>query len=175
MRRTACFWLILALCLFLTGCGSAHKEPTSYEVDGFTIDKEAQTVTKGEDVYHYTISGSKVTILYPNGAEYWWNYGSGDTPISYGGWSDNYDPARYVSGDRLLDLINYKAPSPSGRSNGIGFLLAVIGLFNLLAPRASWYLSYGWRFKDAEPSEAALVLGRVGGGFAVLAGLLMIF
>lgn len=163
---------LLLLCLLLTGCGTAKKEPAVYEVNGFTIDKEAQTITKGEDVYQYTISGSKVTILYPNGAEYFWNYG--DT-FGYGGWSDDYDPARYASGDALLNVIAYQAPRSSGGNGGFGLLLAAVGLFDLLAPRVSWYLAYGWRFKDAEPSDAALAVGRIGGGIALLAGIWMMF
>lgn len=173
MKRICCFLLALLLCGLLTACGK--KAQTVYEVNGFTIDKEAQTVTKGEDVYCYTTSGSTVTILYPNGAKYWWTYGSGDATVSYGGWSDDYDPARYASGDALLDIIAYKAPRSSGGNSGFGLLLAAAGLFNLLVPRVSWYLGYGWRFKDAEPSDAALALGRIGGGIALLAGIWMMF
>lgn len=170
MKRIYCFLLTLLLCGLLTSCGG--KAQTVYEVNGFTIDKEAQTITKGEDVYHYTISGSKVTILYPNGAEYFWNYG--DT-FGYGGWSDDYDPARYAGGDALLGVIAYQAPRASGGYVGFGLLLAAVGLFDLLAPHVSWYLAYGWRFKDAEPSDVALVLGRIGGGIALLAGIWMMF
>lgn len=168
MKRIFPLLLALLLCGLLVGCGG--KAQTVYEVNGFTIDQNAQTITRGEDVYQYTISGSEVTILYPNGAKYFWNYG--DTS-GYGGWSDDYDPARYASGDALLDVIAYQAPRTSGGYGGFGLLLAAVGLFNLLAPRTSWYLGYGWRFKDAEPSDEALVLGRVGGGIALLAGLLL--
>ena len=49
-------------------------------------------------------------------------------------------------------------------------LLWAIGLFNVLAPRAAWYLSYGWRFKDAEPSDAALMMARIGGVIAIIIG-----
>lgn len=176
MKRICCFLLTLLLCGLLAACGGEAQ--TVYEVNGFTMDREAQTITKGEDVYRYVIHGDTVTILYPNGAEYWWTYGrggDGGATISYGGWSDDYDPVRYAGGDALLDIINYQAPKSSGGNGGVGLLIAVIGLFNLLAPRASWYLGYGWRFKDAEPSDAALVLGRIGGGLALLAGVLMIF
>ena len=43
-----------------------------------------------------------------------------------------------------------------------------------IRPRAAWALSYGWRFKDAEPSEAALVVNRVCGGALVLLGLVVL-
>ena len=36
-------------------------------------------------------------------------------------------------------------------------LLEAVGVFNLAAPRAAWYAEWGWRIKDAEPSDRALV------------------
>ena len=36
-----------------------------------------------------------------------------------------------------------------------GLLFIVIGLINAISPATGWYLSYGWRYKDAEPSDAA--------------------
>ena len=57
----------------------------------------------------------------------------------------------------------------------MGILLMIIGLFNLISPRTGWYLSYGWRFKDAEPSDAALVMARIGGGIAILIGVILLF
>lgn len=50
-----------------------------------------------------------------------------------------------------------------------------VGLFDLLAPRVSWYLGYGRWFKEAEPPDAALALGRIGGGITLLAGIWMMF
>ncbi|MBE6961774.1 MAG: hypothetical protein E7445_04890 [Ruminococcaceae bacterium] len=49
------------------------------------------------------------------------------------------------------------------------FLLAV-GAWNTFVPRSAWYLSYGWRFRDAEPSDAALTAHIIGGVVALLAG-----
>lgn len=171
MKHTARFWLALILCLLLTGCGAANKETTPHEVNGFTIDKAEQTITRDRDVYHYTISGSTVTIFYPDGSRYYWTYSDMG---GYGGSSSDYDPIRYASGDTLLDVINYQPPRRTSGNFGAGLLLAAIGLLNLLAPRVSWYLSYGWRFRNAEPSDAALVLGRIGGGIVLFIGFLLI-
>jgi len=58
------------------------------------------------------------------------------------------------------------------------FLIAVmliIGLVNLIWPRAAWELARGWQFKDAEPSEEALLAARAGGGFLVFLSVAMIF
>ena len=56
----------------------------------------------------------------------------------------------------------------------MALLLCGVGIFNLAAPKARWYLSYGWRFKDAEPSDAAITLSRIGGGIAVVIGVIML-
>ena len=56
----------------------------------------------------------------------------------------------------------------------MALLLCGVGIFNLAAPKVSWYLSYGWRFKDAEPSNAAITLSRIGGAIAVVIGVIML-
>jgi len=54
----------------------------------------------------------------------------------------------------------------------------VAGLISLLAPRVVFFLQEGWKFEDVEPSEAFLLVTRLGGllaiclGIAVGAGLL---
>jgi uncharacterized membrane protein len=45
----------------------------------------------------------------------------------------------------------------------MGFIILLIGLFNIFFPRAAWFLEIGWKIKDAEPSETALILNRVVG------------
>ena len=168
MKRFFSLLLVLLLCGLLTACGGKEAQ-TVYEVNGFTIDKAAQTITKDETVYTYDVSGSTITITYPNGAEYFWTYWENG---GYGGCSGDYDPDRYADGPALLKVISYQPPRESGRYFGIGLLLAAAGLFNLVSPRIAWYLRYGWRFKDSEPSEAALVFGRVGGGVVLIFGIL---
>jgi hypothetical protein len=50
----------------------------------------------------------------------------------------------------------------------IAFLLFVLGLINIFAPYVGWYMTEGWKFKDAEPSDAALLLYRIGGVIGVI-------
>ena len=54
-------------------------------------------------------------------------------------------------------------------------LMLIIGIVNLIWPRAAWELTRGWEFKDAEPSDEALTLTRAGGGLLVFLSILMIF
>ena len=57
----------------------------------------------------------------------------------------------------------------------MGVICILFGIFNLAAPEAAWYLSRGWQFKDAEPSDAALVVTRIGGSVAILIGVVLLF
>lgn len=56
----------------------------------------------------------------------------------------------------------------------VAFLLIVMGIFQLVSPQTAWYLSYGWRYKDAEPSDIALVMERVGGVVAIIVGIIIL-
>ncbi|WP_356948302.1 DUF6199 family natural product biosynthesis protein [Brevibacillus nitrificans] len=55
-----------------------------------------------------------------------------------------------------------------------GVLLIVHGLLSLISPRILWFLTEGWKFKDAEPSEAAVVFGRILGVFTLLVGIYLV-
>ena len=181
MKRV-CHLLLTILVIFsLTACASSEvsREESTYEKDGFTVDREAGTITKGEDVYHYKVTGSEntrgITITYPNGATYYFTW-SGN--VGTGGWSDDYDPDRYVDGDTLCDVISFEPPKETRSSGGyplFGLLFIAIGLFSAWNPTAAWYLEWGWRYKDAEPSDTALMIERIGGVFAILVGIVVMF
>ncbi|SEC40511.1 hypothetical protein SAMN05443246_3986 [Paenibacillus sp. GP183] len=51
--------------------------------------------------------------------------------------------------------------------------LALLGLFNLFAPRAAWYGSIGWKLRDAEPSDAYLIILRIGGGIVCIVAIII--
>ncbi|WP_336774682.1 DUF6199 family natural product biosynthesis protein [Paenibacillus sp. MMO-58] len=53
----------------------------------------------------------------------------------------------------------------------VGVIFIVLGILNLLYPRAGWYMQYGWRFKNAEPSDASLVMGRISGIIGIVIGI----
>lgn len=55
----------------------------------------------------------------------------------------------------------------------VGLFFIAIGLFHLLAPYASWYMSVGWKLRDAEPSDAYLVMTRIGGVIACAVGIIV--
>jgi len=53
-------------------------------------------------------------------------------------------------------------------------LLLVIGLFHIFAPYAAWYISLGWKLRDAEPSDAYLTMSRIGGVIACIIAVIML-
>ncbi|RAP74347.1 DUF6199 family natural product biosynthesis protein [Paenibacillus montanisoli] len=52
----------------------------------------------------------------------------------------------------------------------VGFFVLVIGLIMAVWPYAAWYVSVGWQFKDASPSELALTIQRIVGIVFVIVG-----
>ena len=133
----------------------------------------------------YTINGDSVRVTYPNGVVGWFDYN--DRMGGSGGYDYNSAPEGFDWDDMegypdimTLDgaIRDYHSASLAGKSrNGGGYkllagvLLLLGGAFNLLVPQAAWALNYGWRYKNAEPSDAALRMGRLGGVIAILVGI----
>lgn len=166
---------MLAFMLLASSCGA--KGDSNYSVtyggESYVIDTSEQTITHQGEHYRYEISGNTVELIYPNGSRYWRSYQSGG---SYGGWSDDYSSQRYVSGDVLLHILDFKPPGEAKSKNVVLiFFLIAAGAFYAISPKTAWYLSRGWQYKNAEPSEAAIEVNRMMGIAAVVIGVLMIF
>lgn len=185
-RTTAIFALIFAAAMLLAGC-KKEPLPTVYTVYSYgapyTIDTQGRTISDGTYTYgyEYAASGSSVSFTYPDGNVYSAGIqsanSSGAGGLSAGSVSADYD---YSSGytDPLTLCYALTSPRETERASDtnplVALLLCGVGIFNLAAPKASWYLSYGWRFKDAEPSDAAITLSRIGGAIAVVIGVIML-
>ena len=175
MKRIFAIFLLTAL--LLLGCA---PEETVYTVtlnrngidDIFTVDTENSTVSDGQYTYTYTINGNSTTISYPNGARYYWTQ---DGMFGSGGWDNNYDPNTYADGDMLIDAINETKPETVDGHIFAGLSLAALGAFYTFAPHAAWYLSRGWMYKNAEPSDAALIVARISGVILMILGLAFAF
>lgn len=172
-------WMTLGLCACV-GSKSTVYTITKNGID-YVVDTENNTIFDGTNTYQYTFSGTssnyEVEITYPDGSNYWWHMqDNGAFSSGAGGWSEDYDANRYVDGDVLCDVLSEEAPAEanSGKTVAIVFLIAV-GIFNLASPRTAWELEWGWRFKNAEPSDMALAMNRIGGGIAIVVAVVMIF
>lgn len=173
--------ILLLLCL-LGGCAGKNA-PTTYTVEyegiSYRVDTQAGTLSDGIHTYQFTFTGDtasySVDITYPDGSSYWFRMDNGH---GGGGWSDNYDENRYTDGDTLCEVLRQQAPAPKRDASltvVAVLLLVAVGLFNLLAPRKAWYVEYGWRFKDAEPSDTALAFQRAAGIVALAIALFLLF
>ncbi len=170
---------ILLLCLILCSCAA---EVTTHTVTKngteYVISTGEKTVSDGQYTYQYTLSGNKesynITVTYPNGAVYSYSFSS---PNGSSGWDNQYDPVTYADGETLTGILYETLLENAGSGITTGkliaaLLLAALGIFCIALPGTAWYLTRGWYYRDAEPSDAALVAARISGGaFIVLAGL----
>ena len=174
--------LLAAALIFLASCGHGGTSQV-YDVEHngkiFTVDQANQTIASEGHIYSFEVAGNggnvKFKVTYPDGSTYWWSQGGN---VGYGGWSDDYDPGRYAPGDVLWDVLNLDRRADghdSGKYIGLGLLLILLGAVNAAFPRAMWYIEYGWRYKDAEPSDMVLFAERAGGAIAVIAGVICLF
>jgi len=53
----------------------------------------------------------------------------------------------------------------------LSILVILLGAVNIFVPEIGWYISYGWRYKNAEPSNVALSLGRISGVILTVVGI----
>ena len=53
-------------------------------------------------------------------------------------------------------------------------IMIIVGLIEVIKPEIGWYLSEGWKFKNAEPSDTALLMARIGGVIVIIVALLML-
>ena len=73
-------------------------------------------------------------------------------------------------------MLLEKAPREANSGNIFAAVfVAAIGVFNIVSPYTAWYLEYGWRYKNAEPSDIALGLNRVVGVIAVIVAVVILF
>lgn len=173
-------WTILfALLLTLTLCSCAEQE-TTYTVNkngtDFYVDTTQQTISDGTHTYRYKFSGDadsfSATITFPDGSSYWWQQTDGS---GSGGWSGDYVDGKYASANTLIDVLQENAPKRTNpNATTAALLLMALGLFEAVFPKATWYLGYGWRYKDAEPSDAALLFSRLGGIAATVIGFVLL-
>ena len=90
--------------------------------------------------------------------------------LSQAGYHDPYD-IYYAVDKALYAQDNDK----DGLSPIIDLLLLAVGIFNVCKPETAWMLNHGWRYKHAEPFDAALAANCLGGVVAILFGVLCLF
>lgn len=171
MLLSALMLLSLCACSDTGGVYTVEKDGKTFEVD--TVNS---TIFDGTHTYQYTFMGDaddySFDVTYPSGATYYWDYSGG---AGHGGWSDDYDEKLYVDGGTLCAVVAEKAPTSIGSWEiVVPALLIILGILNVAAPRAAWQLEYGWRYKDAEPSDTALAFNRIVGIIVTILGVVIL-
>lgn len=171
---------LLILALIASGCGEQAQEPYTYTFSRdsaektITVDPETCTIVDGQDVYSYQIekshSRTSYVIHYPDGSTYHWT----ETETGgAGGWSDDYNADRYISGSILIYALEENQPREKTGNPGIGLLLMGLGAVNFFLPELPFYLRYGWAVENAEPSDAYITWTKVCGVLAAVVGLVL--
>ena len=167
--------VFLCLLLVLWGCRADPVRTVEYGGTSYTVDTEKGTIEDGTFTYAYQADGNTVTITYPDGSSYWYTSSrSGQVTVGTFGWSDDYRDDRYVSGGTLENVLDNVTQSGGGNGGIIlgGLALCALGAWYAVAPRSAWYLEWGWRYKNAEPSDAALTFGRAAGVVLLVVGVI---
>ena len=168
-------WLLFCLAVFCTLLLSACSRTAAYsaEIDGreYWIDTDSQTISDGLNTYTYTFSGTKdrytMEITFPDGSSYWWSQSDGS---GHGGWQDELAGGyQNVDGSALCDAVVMGLPDPPNYALIVfAVILLAIGVFNIVRPQTAWFWSSGWKYKNVEPSDYALVVYRIGGGVVAI-------
>lgn len=167
----------MAISMF--GCGSNTQRAYTAQYNGvtFNINPLLGTITDGRYTYSYEFSGNaekgSAKITYPDGSTY--NF-TKDGIAGYGGWSEDYSDEIYTDGSILCELLFDNAEEGTWKLSPASIIvLLVFGFVMAAYPRKVWQLEYGWRFKNAEPSDIALAANRIVGLILMCTAIIMIF
>ena len=186
------FIWILAVIMFalLPACNKPVPAPRTEtaEINGqtltITFDEHNLSAGKiatdsGEYTFAYTASGqdTTLTIVYPDGYVYSQTQHNGGIsfPAAYD--AAEREAKGYMDGFSLAwaieNAMGGKAPAGNnGASPLLAIILLALGAWNTFAPKTAWWLARGWWYKNAEPSELALVLYRGLGVLLIVIGLI---
>ena len=196
MKRMIAIVLLAVTVLTLAACQQAPEGTISRYItkDGETvtllINFDEKTITASDDrygnvigdasqkkgdVYHYTFDNGNITITYPNGATWWEN--ATDTG-AVGGWDGDYDTKRYISGMTLgqeLTLAYQYARKNWDEVVIMGFVCLItigVGVLGITHPELGYKLRYGLWVQNAEPTEFAITMSRIGGVICIVGGVI---
>ncbi len=169
--------LVMVLCFLSTSVHAAvivetkRIEPIQGR-DGITylVDENSCTISDSQHEYQFSVTesgaGQSIEITYPDGSTYWESGKEGNYTM---GWSDDYlaftaeNDKGYAPGEILCEVYRSEMPKHERKNVWPCIIGFILGLFSLVKPEYAWYLQYGWRFKNAEPSDAAIMVERIVG------------
>ena len=181
MKKCLCIAMLMFLLATLISC--AVEEPkgkfVTIEIDGQAAvvlfepgNLSVGMVQTDKGIYSFVWNQKgELKITYPDQTQF--TYRKNGDGIS----SIDFDPESkgYISGIAMAWGIESAMDAAQPQKDGGGYVLAgilllALGAWNAFAPRSAWYISYGWRFRNAEPSDAALAVQAIGGVILLMVG-----
>lgn len=185
MKKPLCWLLVPIITLLLCACMT--RSSYTVEKDGveYLVDTKSCTISDGAEAYPYSINGDAsaycIQITFPDDFEVVWqgSKNAQGTASGFGSWSGTYNADYYKKAEQMSSILSIQIHAPSSGEKGqtywlAALLLLAVGIFHITAPRAAWQLRYGWRYKDAEPTEIALRVNVGLGMAAALVGLVLV-
>lgn len=169
--------LLLTLALVLSACGNRSTLiMDQYNGMDYTINTADHTITLEGTICYYQIdttgSGTEYTITYPDGAVYTATRSAG---TSSGGGDALYDEEDRPNAVTIIDILEARNMGKKDPLPVIfGLVIVALGAFAVIKPQIIWRLRYGWRYRDAEPSDMGLVFTRLAGILILIPGLMLL-
>lgn len=182
MKRIGLFLLCLVMVLSLCACDVKPEEYTvEYNGKTYTVRPRECTISDGKYTYNYVQTGnsqkSTTTIFYPNGTSYQM-MSEGIVTTSYG--NSSFQRGDYADPSALRSVLATEPPARFDFNINFykWFLVLVsggLGVSLLKDPQRAWEMEYGWRYKNAEPTEKALNRNRVMGVIGIVTAVIALF
>lgn len=177
MKRFIICILFSITATVLSCCSQQNVFTVEKYGESYAVNLADNTVINNDTTYKFEIDGysddCKIRICYPDGSEYLYTV---DGNLGIGGWSEDFVSGKYTDGSILGDVISGCVPrKPVQKNLFLIILLTAVGAFYALRPKNAWFLSFGWRFKNAEPSELALKVNRFIGILIIVIAVVILF
>ncbi len=182
MKKISKYIILTFILLIMAGCSAPVNEDRDvYTIlEGginYTVNTVDKTITAEDGtVFSYKISDSTAYITYPDGSTFWWKIIENG---GFGGWSDDYDGGKYVSGETLVKILTAEIPVEKTNDEEptiapiFGLAFAAVGILYTVKPHKAWHMNVGWQIKNSEPTENALTYYRLGGIIMTIMGIMM--
>lgn len=184
MKKIVAFAVLI---LFLAGCSSKETAETNYATtaDGQDIvisfiegTKSEGTITAENGTYSFSYSmDGTLSIIYPNGYTYSQKDMNGGIASSWP-YNETAEELGYINGSSLA----WSMSSASGSNTDakkvpviVSLLVIAVGIWFICSPKNIWWLSRGWWYKNAEPSDLGLVVYRLVGCALTFIGIISFF
>ena len=148
----------------------------------FFVDTEHHEILAGTHIYRYTRDqgGERIMLTFPDGGQVE-IVRQGGTIMTSDFRTSNHS-YEFVSDFALTAALDSVYGRPSGAAGGgafgsvaVGVILIAYGILSVASPKFAWKINYGWKFKDAEPSDGILIANRILGAIMAVIGVVMVF